>query len=343
MEMTIEEAANAVANEFNATVLAYSGAIDREGYMALLEEMVPRDDLPPRTNAFLLLATDGGDADFAYRIARFFQTVFERFYICIPGRCKSAGTLIALGANELIMSGYSEIGPLDVQLTQRDEIGQMRSGLVVRKALEGLSEETMKIYENVMLGIKRRSRQAISFEVASRVAASMATGVMAPVYAQISPEALGNDLRDLAIARDYGERLIEHGKNADLETIRTLIEDYPSHRFIIDRSEAEQLFNTVPIPTDSVTRLITTLGSRILLQQRRRIVRRLDTENVNTTKGEEGDATGDDDKARNGDAKNPEDLGVVAERQGNQPGDAGGSKAREDRTEAVTQGDGTNS
>jgi hypothetical protein len=235
------------------------------------------------------------------------------------------------------MAGSSEIGPLDVQLTQRDEIGQMRSGLVVRKALEGLSEETMKIYENVMLGIKYRSRQAISFEVASRVAATMATGVMAPVYAQISPEALGNDLRDLAIARDYGERLIEHGKNADYETVRTLVEDYPSHRFIIDRSEAGQLFNRVPEPTDNVFQLITTLGPRILVQQRQRIVRRLDTENANAKKREEGDATGDDGKTKIGDAKNPSDLGVVAECEGHQSGDAGRGQAREVGTEAVTE------
>ena len=193
-----------------------------------------------------------------------------------------------------------------------------------------------------MLGIKRRSRQAISFEVASKVAATMATGVMAPVYAQISPEALGNDLRDLAIARDYGERLIEHGKNADYETVRTLVEDYPSHRFIIDRSEAKQLFNRMPEPKDSVFQLITALGPRILVQQHPRIVQRLDTENENAKKKEGSDAAGEDGKSRIGDSENASDLEVAAEREGHQPGDAGQIKAGEVGTEVVTESNGTN-
>ena len=36
--------------------------------------------------------------------------------------CKSAGTLLALGADEIIMSNLSELGPLDIQLPDRDYI-----------------------------------------------------------------------------------------------------------------------------------------------------------------------------------------------------------------------------
>ena len=216
---TIEEAANAVANEFNAIVVGYSGRIDFAGYAAFLGVVVRDENLPRRDNIFLLLRTNGGEADDAYRIARLCQTTFEKFYICIPRSCKSAGTLIALGANRLIMSHLSEIGPLDVQLRRRDEIGQLRSGLVVKKALEGLEQETVKVYIGVMDVINQWSRQAVSFEVASRIAINIATGIMAPVYGQINPEALGNDLRDLEIAKEYGERLIGHGNIANRETI----------------------------------------------------------------------------------------------------------------------------
>ena len=47
----------------------------------------------------------------------------------IPRYCKSAGTLIALGASALYMDDRSELGPLDMQVTRGDEIGAMRSGL----------------------------------------------------------------------------------------------------------------------------------------------------------------------------------------------------------------------
>ena len=287
--------ADAVADKFDANVFVYSGAIDRRGYGALLKSMQQSEKSPMRSNVFLILTTNGGDADVAYQMARLFQNVFDEFYLCLPSMCKSAGTLIALGASEIIMWGPSELGPLDVQLMQRDEIGKRRSGLVVRTALAGLAEETMNVYESVMLGIKYRSRQTISFEVASRIAARIATGVMAPVYAQIDPEALGNDLRDLEVAKAYGERLIVHGKNADQDTVRRLVEDYPSHEFIIDETEAEGLFERVSEPVEVVEDLLTTLGNAIYWEQRPCFVQRLDAKPTNHTVTE-----GDNEEAEDG-------------------------------------------
>ena len=197
----IIEAANAIAESLEAAVFVYSGSIDSEGFGRLVESMQPSDAQPMRPNAIMFLTTYGGDAGQAYRIARLLQTVTNKFYLCVPSECKSAGTLIALGASEIFMPSVSELGPLDVQLRRRDEIGgRRRSGMVVRTALDGLAEETFKVFEQVMLRITLSSNHTISFDVASRVASEIATGVMAPVYAQVDP-ALGNDLRDLSATR----------------------------------------------------------------------------------------------------------------------------------------------
>ena len=236
------EAANAVADSLDAAVFVYSGSIDSAGFGHLIEALEPSDEQPPRRNSIMFLTTGGGDAGQAYRIARLLQTLTDKFYLCVPSQCKSAGTLIALGASEIFLPTISELGPLDVQLMRRDEIGQRRSGMVVRTALNGLFEETYRAFEQVMLRITLSSGHSISFDVASRVAATIATGVMTPVYAQVDPESLGNDLRDLSVATAYGERLVEHGGNASLETVRRLVEDYPTHGFIIDSEEAKELF-----------------------------------------------------------------------------------------------------
>ena len=114
--------------------------------------------------------------------------------------------------------------------------------MVVRTALDGLGTETFKVFKRAMYSIMWDSKGTIGFDVASRVAATIATGVMAPVYQQIDPESLGNDLRDLSIATAYGERLAGHGGNATAKTVRYLVEDYPTHDFIIDREEAQSLF-----------------------------------------------------------------------------------------------------
>ena len=257
-------------------VFVYSGAIDHKGYGGLVKSMQPSDEQPHRPNAIMFLTTFGGHADQAYRIARLLQNTTDTFYLCLPAECKSAGTLITLGANELFMTPVSELGPLDVQLRQRDEIGQRRLGMTVRTALEGLSDETFKVFENAMLKITLSSYQAIGFDVASRVASTIATGVMAPVYAQIDPEKLGADLRDLSVATAYGTRLIEHGGNATRGAVRQLVEDYPTHGFIIDNAEADTLFETVKGPTEEMHKLMFSLGEVVYVAQSPHVVGRLD-------------------------------------------------------------------
>ena len=272
----INEAANAVSESLDAAVFVYSGRIDPRGYGALLETMELSEEQRFRPNSLLFLTTHGGYASQAYRIARLFQNTTNNFYLCVPAQCKSAGTLIALGANQIFLSPAAELGPLDVQLDRRDEIGERRSGMVVRTALEGLADETFSVFERAMLGIKIGSRQAISFDVASRVAATIATGVMAPVYAQIDPELLGSDLRDLAEAKSYGERLVKYGGNATREAVRQLVEDYPTHEFIIDREEATSIFKKVPDLPEEVNNIMMALGDLVYSVQSPHYVRRVD-------------------------------------------------------------------
>lgn len=295
----INEAANGVAESLDAAVFVYSGAIDDKGFGGLLKTMEVSDEQPFRRNAVMLLTTYGGHAGQAYRIARLFQTMTDKFSLCVPSQCKSAGTLIALGASEIYMPIASELGPLDVQLRRRDEIGQRRSGMVVRTALDGLAEETFKVFEQVMLRITISSGHSISFDVASRVASTIATGVMAPVYAQVDPESLGNDLRDLSVATAYGERLAEYGGNATEETVRQLVEEYPTHEFIIDSTEAEKLFKTIKKPTDEMRELIIALVEIVYSVQTPHVTLRVDGD-FEHNGGDRDDGTGNERDAAAG-------------------------------------------
>ena len=206
-----------------------------------------------------MLTTYGGDVNVAYRIARLMQKYSENFILSIPITCKSAGTLIALGANSIIMSDFAEIGPLDVQLMRRDELREARSGMVARTALEGLRQETFEVFSHMMLGIKAGSKNVVSFEVSSKIATELTAGVMTPIYAQVDPDSLGNDLRYLQIATEYGKRLAHYGQNVSDETIKKLVEQYPSHDFMIDKQETETLFNNVENPNEDMLVLWTHL------------------------------------------------------------------------------------
>ena len=274
----VVRASKAVAKKYKARVVLYSGDIYNGGVGRLLQALHLEAEGTP--NTFLILTTNGGLANAAYRIARLLQLVSERFYLFVPERCKSAGTLLAFGANEIVMNPIiSELGPLDAQLYQRNEIDRTRSGLVVHTALRGLAVETLKAYEHAMLEIKRKSDNLVNFEVASQIAVSMTTGVMSSVYAQIKPDDLGLDLRELNVALAYGVRLVKHGGNAKRGTVRHLVEDYPTHGFIIDAAEAKGLFKIVNEPDEEVAELVTALAKSSLVDATKDpcYVARLDT------------------------------------------------------------------
>ena len=105
----LTSAANAVADAFDARVFIYSGVIDEKGFGRLFQCMQPSDRQPHRPNTVLFLTTRGGNANAAYQIARLIQNTSEKFVVCIPSFCRSAGTLIALGANEILMMPVSEL------------------------------------------------------------------------------------------------------------------------------------------------------------------------------------------------------------------------------------------
>jgi ClpP class serine protease len=84
-----------------------------------------------------MLATFGGDAHAAYKIGRALQNKYNAgsiisnheplFDVFVPTYCKSAGTILVLGADRILMSAEAELGPIDVQLRKQDEVGEVTS------------------------------------------------------------------------------------------------------------------------------------------------------------------------------------------------------------------------
>ncbi|SNR24717.1 hypothetical protein EYF88_01420 [Paracoccus sediminis] len=328
--------ANTISAERNAAVIVYSGRIDTEGFGKLLEALQISEAQPQRENVLLILTTNGGLANAAYQIARLLQQSFTKFEVFVPSYCKSAGTLITLGAHSLIMEVIAELGPLDVQLFQKDEIGQRRSGLILRNAFDGLSQETMQTFEKIMLGIKIASVGTVSFETASRIAAAIASQVMAPVYAQISPEALGNDLRDLNVATQYGQRLVADGKNAKPGAVEALVHSYPAHDFIIDGEEAKLLFESVESPDVNLSKLMQSLGSLVYSVQNPQLVIRLDREKGENT--DESKVTEEDEKSLSIKAEPAENSDLVVGREGERQCDPTRGSSSESRIGELSKG-----
>ena len=55
-----------------------------------------------------------------------FQRSYKKFIVLVSGYCKSAGTLVACGAHELVFSDAGEIGPIDIQMEKKDDLSSFR-------------------------------------------------------------------------------------------------------------------------------------------------------------------------------------------------------------------------
>ena len=248
-------------------LLVYSGAISKpnlDRFISILVEAKTRN----RQKISLVLSTYGGDAHCAYRLARLIQDLYEfdgGFRLVVLGPCKSAGTLIAVGAAELAMSPFGELGPLDVQIAKDDEIAVRASGLDTLGALAMLQAEAFKAFEHYMVAIVNRSGNTVSTKTAFDVSGTLVAGLFQPIAAKIDPHRMSEVDRMMKIAKEYGERLGGANLKDDSgESLERLISGYPTHEFIIDDREAREIFKTVRSPSESENAVVELLPDRIL-------------------------------------------------------------------------------
>ncbi|MBI4321180.1 MAG: SppA protein [Chloroflexi bacterium] len=241
------EIANKVAAKQEADVLLYNGIIARP-YDQEFIELVRKQKA--HANVILMLVTEGGDPDAAYRMARALQRDYEKFICYVSGYCKSAGTLLAIGADELIMCDHGELGPLDIQLSKKDELFGMESGAVAFTAIHRLYGHAFLAFEHFFLTTLRASGFTITTRTAANIATNLTTGLFGPVFQQIDPMHVGKAGREMSIANRYGSLLDQHSRNMQPGALDALVSGYPSQGFVIDREEALDLFRTVRCPDE---------------------------------------------------------------------------------------------
>ena len=215
----------------------FSGGIYDPGADRLIDLIDGKEDCDKRT-VTIFLTTDGGNPHAGYRMVRALQR-YLKVRVVVAGRCKSAGTLIVVGANELALGPWGELGPLDMQITKPDELLYTGSGLEVMQAVTVLTENGNSAFTSLLVEL---IAGGLSTKTASEIAASLAGNLFQPIAAQIDPLRLAEAQRAIRIATDYGQRIASNLKPGAL---RRLVYDYPAHAFVIDRLEAGELFENV--------------------------------------------------------------------------------------------------
>jgi hypothetical protein len=223
-------------------ILLYSGELTRpgDGSMALARSSHPR-----RPNCLLVLRTPGGAADAAYRLARTLRRRYARILVSVDDYCKGAGMLLALAADELVISDFGELGPLDLAAPQPVTPGHSESGRTQR--LQALRAEAESFCEQHDARLRSRQGRAMSAGSAVEQAAALSAGPMGSVLSQIDRLHVADVERAMRTAALYVQRLgPQHLKDGGLER---LLSGYPSHDFVIDREEASEMLRTVRAPS----------------------------------------------------------------------------------------------
>ncbi|HEY2526507.1 MAG TPA: ATP-dependent Clp protease proteolytic subunit [Xanthobacteraceae bacterium] len=119
----------------------------------------------------IILHTPGGVVLAALQIARAIHEHKAKVTVFVPHYAMSGGTLIALAADEIIMSRHAVLGPIDPQIGQSPAVSLIR--VIEQKPIERISDETL-----VMADIGRKAiaqvKESASDILKKRLAADQA-------------------------------------------------------------------------------------------------------------------------------------------------------------------------
>lgn len=189
-----------------------------------LEKMNPKEKID------LFLYTRGGDVLTPWRLSNLIREYCDYFSVLVPFRAYSAGTLICLGANEIVMGKMGELGPIDP--TVANAFNPQNPNNPTAKI--AISVEDVSSY----LDLAQKKFNLKSEENLSEVFSYLAQ--------KVHPLALGNVHRNYLLIRSTAKKLLSLHPLGDDEVvveniINYLTEKLYAHNYMISRREAKEV------------------------------------------------------------------------------------------------------
>jgi hypothetical protein len=204
-------------------------------------------------NIDLFLYSTGGDTMVPWRLVSMIREYCDKFSVLIPYKAHSSATMIALGADEIVMSNLSELSPIDPSTTN------------VFNPLDPANPQTRIpiSVEDVMAYFDLAKNK---FGIKGDEELSKIFSKFIESNPQIHPLALGNVNRIHNLIRILAKRLLKSHKAQLKEDLIEKIVDYfteklYSHQYIIGRKEAyEDLgITTIVSANDTISKAMTDL------------------------------------------------------------------------------------
>jgi hypothetical protein len=187
----------------------------------------------------VFMFTLGGDTLAAFGLSRLMREFFDRVGVLIPEKCQSAGTLFALGADEIVMGKAATLTPIDPSVNS--PLGPVVEMAPGQRQSVAVSVESVAGYRNLLKEEWKLKGQALG--LAFRVLAE-----------KINPLVLGDVYR----SRQQIERLARTllGHRTDEQNIQLIVEKLTrglgSHDYLISRREARELLGKQVLGDDLI-------------------------------------------------------------------------------------------
>ncbi|MEA5001409.1 MAG: hypothetical protein VB017_05955 [Endomicrobiaceae bacterium] len=193
----------------------------------------------------LFLYTRGGNTLSAWSIINLLRSFCKELEIIIPFNCHSAGTLICLGANKIVMTKQATLGPIDPSLD--NPLNPIIPGYPTTIKAPVSVEYVNAYLEIAKTDLKIKNQDALS-------------NILIELSNKIHPLVLGAVSKSRNQIKMLAEKLLKHqlinGRKKD-KIISFLCSDSGSHDYTINRKEAkENLGLNIEKPTDELYNLI---------------------------------------------------------------------------------------
>jgi len=106
--------------------------------------------LPPNKGIDLILESHGGSIDVAATIASLCRERFGKLRVIIPFMAKSAATLIALSADERLLTCFAQLGPVDPQVRDPKNPGMWFPAHSIKEAIGEVENTKDKLVKMAM-------------------------------------------------------------------------------------------------------------------------------------------------------------------------------------------------
>jgi ClpP class serine protease len=200
----------------------------------------------------VILETPGGSAEVAEDLVSLLRDRFANVSFIIPGWAKSAGTIMAMAGDEILMEPASALGPIDAQIQWKDKIfsaeafleGLMDMKREAEDPEKGLNKAHIPILQQISPGEIQHAKNALDF--ARRLVADWLERYKFRSWtehrmskAPVTPEERQHTAASVAAELCKHQRWLTHGRSIKIKDLRDIGLE------ITDYSESAELYDAI--------------------------------------------------------------------------------------------------